>query len=84
MSFIQLGAKPFLLLFTERILGSEIVLNTIVDAIPVKDKNIDSSFKSYLDYVHSINIKRLGCLDLMLIAPPFYMSFWSLPNVRVF
>lgn len=64
-------------------LALKIVLNIIIIAIAVREKSIDSSCEFHLDYVHSINVKRLRCLDHMLIAPPFCMCFWNLPNVRV-
>ena len=54
-------------------LVSERVLNVIVDALSLKERNIDSSCESYLAYVHSIIIKRLDCLDHMLIVPPSCM-----------
>lgn len=50
-------------------------LNIITDAKPVREKSVDSSCESHLDFVHSINVKRLACLNHMLIAPTILHVF---------
>lgn len=61
-----------------------VLVNTIADAIPVKERDMNSSYESYLIYVHSIISKRLDCQHYMLIAPPSYISYWKDLNVVSF